>query len=242
MFNYNDINIHYQDFGDKSKDTIVFLHGWGQNIQMMEPIAKPLEKTNRIIIIDLPGFGESEEPKYVWTLEEFAEMVHALLEKLNVKNPYLVGHSFGGKISILYTSKYDVNRLVLLSSPYKVKIKKVSTKVKILKALKKVPGLGALAEVAKKHMGSTDYKNASPMMRDILVKHVNTDLTDIVKTIKVPTFIIWGDNDTAVDVEDAYELEELLQDAGLVVYEGCTHYAYLERAGQTINILKEFFK
>lgn len=242
MFNYNDINIHYKDFGDKSKDAIVFLHGWGQNIQMMEPIAKPLDKTNRIIIIDLPGFGESEEPKYVWTLEEFAEMVHALLEKLNVKNPYLVGHSFGGKISILYTSKYDVNRLVLLSSPYKVKIKKVSTKVKILKALKKVPGLGALAEVAKKHMGSTDYKNASPMMRDILVKHVNTDLTDIVKTIKVPTFIIWGDNDTAVDVEDAYELEELLQDAGLVVYEGCTHYAYLERAGQTINILKEFFK
>lgn len=242
MFNYNDINIHYKDFGDKSKDAIVFLHGWGQNIQMMEPIAKPLEKTNRIIIIDLPGFGESEEPKYVWTLEDFAEMVHALLEKLNVKNPYLVGHSFGGKISILYTSKYDVNRLVLLSSPYKVKIKKVSTKVKILKALKKVPGLGALAEVAKKHMGSTDYKNASPMMRDILVKHVNTDLTDIVKTIKVPTFIIWGDNDTAVDVEDAYELEELLQDAGLVVYEGCTHYAYLERAGQTINILKEFFK
>lgn len=242
MFNYNDINIHYKDFGDKSKDAIVFLHGWGQNIQMMEPIAKPLEKTNRIIIIDLPGFGESEEPKYVWTLEEFAEMVHALLEKLNVKNPYLVGHSFGGKISIIYTSKYDVNRLVLLSSPYKVKIKKVSTKVKILKALKKVPGLGTLAEVAKKHMGSTDYKNASPMMRDILVKHVNTDLTDIVKTIKVPTFIIWGDNDTAVDVEDAYELEELLQDAGLVVYEGCTHYAYLERAGQTINILKEFFK
>lgn len=242
MFNYNDINIHYKDFGDKSKDAIVFLHGWGQNIQMMEPIAKPLEKTNRIIIIDLPGFGESEEPKYVWTLEDFAEMVHALLEKLNVKNPYLVGHSFGGKISILYTSKYDVNRLVLLSSPYKVKIKKVSTKVKILKALKKVPGLGTLAEVAKKHMGSTDYKNASPMMRDILVKHVNTDLTDIVKTIKVPTFIIWGDNDTAVDVEDAYELEELLQDAGLVVYEGCTHYAYLERAGQTINILKEFFK
>ena len=242
MFNYNDINIHYKDFGDKSKDAIVFLHGWGQNIQMMEPIAKPLEKTNRIIIIDLPGFGESEEPKYVWTLEDFAEMVHALLEKLNVKNPYLVGHSFGGKISILYTSKYDVNRLVLLSSPYKVKIKKVSTKVKILKALKKVPGLGALAEVAKKHMGSTDYKNASPMMRDILVKHVNTDLTDIVKTIKVPTFIIWGDNDTAVDVEDAHELEELLQDAGLVVYEGCTHYAYLERAGQTINILKEFFK
>ena len=90
-------------------------------------------------------------------------------------------------------------------------------------------------------MGSTDYRNASPMMRDILVKHVNTDLTEDVKKISVPTFIIWGDNDLAVDVADAYELEELLQDAGLVVYEGCTHYAYLERLNQTVNVLKTFF-
>lgn len=242
MFNYDDINIHYKDYGDKSKDAIVFLHGWGQNIQMMEPIANPLEKSHRLVIVDLPGFGESDEPKSVWTLDQFVEMLRALLKSLKIDNPYLVGHSFGGKISILYASKYDVKRLVLLSSPYKVKIQKVSTKVKILKALKKVPGLGALAEVAKKHMGSTDYRNASPRMRDILVKHVNTDLTEDVKKISAPTFIIWGDNDTAVDVADAYELEKLLPDAGLVVYEGCTHYAYLERAPQTINILKEFFK
>ena len=242
MFNYDDIKIHYKDYGNKENDTIVFLHGWGQNIEKMEPIAKHFAKTHRLIILDLPGFGESDEPKSVWTLDDFVEMVHALLESLNIKNPYLVGHSFGGKISILYASKYDVNRLVLLSSPYKVKIQKVSTKVKILKALKKIPGLGALAEVAKKHMGSTDYRNASPMMRDILVKHVNTDLTEDVKKINAPTFIIWGDQDLAVDVEDAYELKKLLKDAGLVVYEGCTHYAYLERAGQTINILKEFFK
>ena len=242
MFNYDDIKIHYKDYGNKENDTIVFLHGWGQNIEMMEPIAKHYAKTHRLNILDLPGFGESDEPKSVWTLDDFVEMVHALLESLNIKNPYLVGHSFGGKISIIYASKYDVNRLVLLSSPYKVKIQKVSTKVKILKALKKIPGLGALAEVAKKHMGSTDYRNASPMMRDILVKHVNTDLTEDVKKINAPTFIIWGDQDLAVDVEDAYELEKLLKDAGLVVYEGCTHYAYLERAGQTINILKEFFK
>ena len=242
MFIYNDIKIHYKDYGDKSKDAIVYLHGWGQNIQMMEPIANPLAKTNRLVILDLPGFGESEEPKTVWTLDDFVEMIHALLKSLNIECPYLVGHSFGGKLSILYASKYDVKRLVLLSSPYKVKIQKVSMKVKILKALKKIPGLGALAEVAKKFMGSTDYRNASPMMRDILVKHVNTDLTEEVKKIDVPTFIIWGDQDLAVDVEDAYELEKLLKDAGLVVYEGCTHYAYLERAGQTINILKEFFK
>ena len=94
----------------------------------------------------------------------------------------------------------------------------------------------------KKHLGSTDYKNASPLMREILVKHVNTDLTEDAKKIKCPTFIIWGTNDEAVPVEDAYELEKLIDNSGLTVYEGCTHYAYLERVAQTNAIIKTFIK
>ena len=91
-------------------------------------------------------------------------------------------------------------------------------------------------------MGSTDYRNASPKMREILVKHVNTDISDKVSKIKCPTLLIWGTQDEAVPYEDAQELEKLIKDAGLVTYEGCTHYAYLERLQQTINVLKSFIK
>ena len=115
-------------------------------------------------------------------------------------------------------------------------------KVKILKKLATLPGLGNIAEKMKKHLGSTDYKNASPTMREILVKHVNTDLTEDAKKITCPTFIIWGTNDEAVPVEDAYELEKIIKDSGLSIYEGCTHYAYLERLGQTNAIIKTFIK
>ena len=94
----------------------------------------------------------------------------------------------------------------------------------------------------KKHMGSTDYRNASPMMRDILVRHVNTDITENVKKIKCPTIIIWGSNDQAVPLADAYELESLIPDAAVIQYDGCTHYAYLERIGQTNRIIKNFIK
>ena len=242
MFKYNGIKINYKDFGNKEGNPIIYLHGWGQNIQMMEPIAKPLEKTHRLIILDLPGFGSSDEPEEAWTLEDFVEMLKALLDKLKIDNPNLIGHSFGGKISLLYASKYKVNKLMLLASPFKVKIKKQSLKVKLLKKAASIPGLGNLAEKMKKHLGSTDYKNASPLMREILVKHVNTDLTEDAKKITCPTFIIWGTNDEAVPVEDAYELEKLIKDSGLSIYEGCTHYAYLERLGQTNAIIASFMK
>lgn len=242
MFKYKDININYKDFGQKDKTPIVYLHGWGQNIAMMEPIAKPFTGTHRLIILDLPGFGDSDEPTEAWTLEDYVEMLKSLLEHLKIDKPNLIGHSFGGKISILYASKYPVNRLILLSSPFKVKIKKPSLKMRMLKKLKKVPGMNNLADKMKKHIGSTDYKNASPLMRDILVKHVNTDLTEAASKIKCPTFIIWGDNDEAVPVADAYELERLIPDSGLTVYNGCTHYAYLERLNQTNSIIKSFIK
>ena len=77
-------------------------------------------------------------------------------------------------------------------------------------------------------------------MRKILVEHVNLDIEEEVKKIDAPTLLLWGTMDTEVPVERAYELEKLIKDAGVVTYEGCTHYAYLERLEQTINVLKSF--
>ena len=135
---------------------------------------------------------------------------------------------------------YDVKKLVLFGSPFKKEITKISLKTKMLKSAKKIPGINKLENFAKKHMGSTDYRNASPIMREILVEHVNLDITENVKKIKCPTLIIWGTLDDAVPLERAYELEKLIKDSGVVVYENCTHYAYLERLGQTISVLKSF--
>ena len=239
-YKYKDVSINYSFYDNKSKTNIIYLHGWGQNIEMMMPIAKPFIKKDNVLIIDLPGFGLSSEPTYEWELNDYADMVYELSKKLKMKNPILIGHSFGGKISICYALKYDVKKLVLLASPYKKGIKKTSLKVKMLKAMKKVPGLRKLENYVKKHVGSTDYRNASVMMRNILVKHVNTDLTEEVKNIKCPTVLIWGTNDEEAKYEDALELEKLIPNAGLVTYEGCTHYAYLERLQQTINILNSF--
>ena len=236
--NIKDVDINYIDYG-KGDNTLVFLHGWGQNIEMMKPVGDKL-KNNRIIIIDLPGFGDSPEPNTIWSMYDYADMVHELLDSLDVSNPILLGHSFGGKISLIYASKYKTNKLVLFGSPFKQNIKKLSTKTKVLKSLKKVPGLNKLEGFAKKHIGSRDYKQASPFMRKILVDHVNLDITEEVKKIKCPTLIIWGTLDEEVPIEDAYELEKLISDAAVIEYPGCSHYAYLENLGQTVNIIKNF--
>lgn len=237
--NINGVNINYLDYGS-GDNTIVLLHGWGQNIQMMQPIGDRFKNDNRIIIIDLPGFGGSEEPSTVWSLYDYVEFIHELLKHLRVENPILMGHSFGGKISLLYASKYSVKKLVVFASPFKKEIKKLSLKTKILKGLKSMPGINKFENFAKRHIGSTDYRQASELMRKIMVEHVNLDITNEVKKIKCPTLIVWGTQDEAVSIKDAYELEKIIPDSGVVEYEGCTHYAYLERLEQTIKVLNSF--
>ena len=138
-----DVDINYVDYGTKS-NPIVLLHGWGQNIEMMQGLGNQFINTNRIIIVDLPGYGKSEEPKEVWTVDDYVLFLKELLDKLHVDNPIIIGHSFGGKIGLLYATKYNVKKLICLASPYKKNVKKLSLKTKLLKTAKKIPVLNKI--------------------------------------------------------------------------------------------------
>ena len=236
--NIRNININYIQYGSGSD--VVLLHGWGQNIAMMKPIGDRLQKNHRITILDFPGFGESEEPKTALTVYDYCEILEELLKKLKVKKPVIMGHSFGGRIAIIYASRNEVEKVVLFGSPCIRKEVKPSLKLRMLKSLKKIPGINKLEGFAKNHMGSRDYKNASEIMKKILGNVVNEDLSECAKKINVPTLLIWGDRDTEAPVEDAKELEKIIPDAGLIVLPNSTHYAYLENLPQVINILNNF--
>ena len=222
------VNVNYEYSNIKSDITLVLLHGWGQNIEMMKPIGDKYKDKFNVLIIDLPGFGESDEPPKSWTVYEYTDFVHDVIKSFDIKKIFLVGHSFGGKISLVYASKYKVEKLVCLASPS-------------CKAIKKIKLLTPLANYMKNKIGSTDYKNASDIMRGVLVQTVNIDIDEDVKKIKCPTLLIWGTLDTAVPINRAYELEKMINNAGVVVYEGATHYAYLERLNNVIRVLNSFF-
>ena len=237
--NLTDTN--YIQYGnDKGKD-IVLLHGWGQNIEMMKPLGDLLADNYHITIIDLPGFGKSKEPATILDVGDYTEIVHDLLESLKVVKPTLIGHSFGGRISIRYGASYDVEKLVLCGAPCVKTKKELTLKEKMLKSVKKLPGMEKLADIAKNYIGSTDYKNASPMMRDILVKVVGEDLSEYAKKIKVPVILIWGEYDEAVPLEEGRMLEKLLSDGAMIVLPG-THYAYLENLYQVGAIINKFME
>lgn len=233
----NDVNINYIQYGE-GKD-VLLLHGWGQNIEMMKPIGDNLANKCRITILDFPGFGGSDEPSSAWTIDDYSNMLEKFVKELNIKKPIIMGHSFGGRVAIRYSAHNTIEKVVLFGSPCIRREKELPLSVKILKGIKKLPGMNALGEYMKNFIGSRDYKAASPVMRQTLVNVVNEDLSMYAKDIEEPTLLIWGENDDEAPVEDAKVLESLMVDAALIILPG-THYAYLENLPRVISILDNF--
>ena len=233
----DNLNINYIQYGEGSD--ILLLHGWGQNIEMMKLLGDNFADNHRITILDFPGFGESDEPLSPWTIKDYSLLIEKLVKELDIKKPVVMGHSFGGRVAIYYSSNNPIEKLVLFGSPCIRKDKELPLSVKILKGIKKLPGMDKLGEYMKQYIGSRDYKAASPIMRQTLVNVVNEDLTPYAMQIEEPTLLIWGQDDTEPPVSDAKELEQIMNDAALIVLPG-THYAYLENLNQVVNILNSF--
>ena len=231
------LNVNYIQYG-KGKD-ILLLHGWGQNIEMMKPLGDAFCNKFRITILDFPGFGQSEEPKEPWTIEKYSLMLEEFVKETGIKKPIVMGHSFGGRVAIRFSSRNPIEKLVLFGSPCIRIQKELPLKVRILKKLKTLPGMNKIGEFMKQYIGSRDYKAASPVMRETLVEVVNEDLSKYAREIEEPTLLIWGEQDDEAPVVEAQELEKIMMDAALIILPG-THYAYLENLARVITILNNF--
>ncbi|MGL4819976.1 MAG: alpha/beta fold hydrolase [Bacilli bacterium] len=245
----NGVAVNYHQSGEGND--VVLLHGWGQNIEMFMPVHKHLEKHFRVTTIDFPGFGDSDEPPTAWDVNDYTVMLERFLSKLNITNPILVGHSFGGRVSIYYSSRNPVRKVILVDSAGVKPKRKLNYYVrvysfKLAKQLLKLPGLrkdeAKHLEALRKRFGSSDYRSASPVMQQSMVKVVNEDLQFLMPKMAAPTLLVWGENDTATPVGDAKIMEKLIPDAGLVVLKDCGHYAYLEKLGEFLVIVDHFLK
>jgi pimeloyl-ACP methyl ester carboxylesterase len=229
-------------------DPVVVLHGWGGRIESMAPVISCLADRFAVTAVDLPGFGESPVPQGVWGTADYAEFISDLCNQRGIDRARFVGHSFGAKVSIYLCATHDrlAEKLVLTGSSgltsapsMKVRAKRTASRVARVVGRFGAPGERLRSAVYKK-IASQDYRDAGPL-RPILVKVVNEDVTHMLPRIAVPTLLVWGAEDDAVPVAHARRMEELIPDAGLVLFEGAGHFAYLDEPQRFCRIVRHFF-
>lgn len=245
----NGLNFHYTVQGNGSP--IVLMHGWGCNSTTLASIEKVAVENHTVYNVDFPGFGESQEPNDVWGVEKYTQLIEEFIKLENIENPILLGHSFGGRVGILYSSRNQVKKLILVdaagvkprrSLKYYFKVYTYKMGKRLMPLIYGKDGAQKRIEEMRAKRGSSDYNNASPMMRAILSKVVNEDLKHCMPKIKAPTLLIWGENDTATPLRDAQIMEKLIPDAGLVSFPGCGHYSFLDNPIQFAAVLRSFLK
>ena len=248
-FKYKDIEININIAGEG--DPVLLLHGWGCSNEIFKQIQTVLATSYKTYNFDFPGFGKSDEPTEVWGTEEYTRMVEQFVKENNIERPALVGHSFGGRISIIFASRNETSRVVLVDAagikpkrPFKYywKVYTFKTMKWLCNTFLPKKTAQAIIDKRRKGAGSSDYNNASPKMRAILSKVVNEDLTPLLPKIKAPTLLFWGNMDTATPLSDAKKMEKLIPDAGLVVAHGTGHFSFLENPGLFTAVMKNFFK
>ena len=227
---------------------VVVLHGWGGRIESMTPVLRCLGARHRVVAVDLPGFGDSPLPRGTWGTPDFAAFIRDLVGELGVERAHFVGHSFGAKVSFYLATVYPelVDKLVLVGSSGLRTPPSATARMKRFagRAGRTAGKLGppgrAVQQAVYKRVASSDYQEAGDL-KPILVRVVNEDFRDVLPKVKSSTLLVWGSEDDATPVAHGREMEKLIPDAGLVVFEGAGHFAYLDEADRFCRVITHFF-
>lgn len=249
--NIDGLNINYVDEGIGSN--VLLLHGWGANIQTMMPVFNILKDKCRVIALDLPGFGESDIPKESWNSYNYAEFVKNFIDEVGIKDIILFGHSHGGRISIILSTRYGnlIKKLILIDSAGIIPKRnaKYYFKVYSFKFLKimyttfvKGGTKDKKLEKFYERFGSVDYKSSQGIMRQTMVKVINDNLIDLLSSIKVPTLLIWGENDEDTPLYMGKIMEEKINDSGLIILKRAGHFSYVDCYEQFKAVIMVFLK
>jgi pimeloyl-ACP methyl ester carboxylesterase len=209
---------------------VVFLHGWARRGQDFAASATVLAAQGiSSVALDLPGFGSSPSPTVAGGRRHYAELVSPALQKLGDEPLVLVGHSFGGAVATVVAANHPelVRALVLTGVPL-VSVSKAARAPWRYRLVRSLHARGMVSErrmeAARQRYGSSDYRNASGVMRDVLVASVNETYEEEVKVLSVPATLLWGELDDVTPVGVASRTLELLSAPHrLVILPGIGH-------------------
>jgi len=254
--------IVYLENDVKSDVTLVFVHGFGGNKDTWVRTIAEWDDKYHVIAIDLPGHGESVSKNTLgYTTAEQAERLHLFLEAKKVKDIYLFGHSMGGAIALRYAGNYAENlkALILIDAMGMEQTK--SDGIKLVERSDKNP----LYDVCTNERLETllDYSMYKPpyipdIIKDALLSekcgrlelekviykdlHKDVDLSDVAKTIHMPTLILWGEKDRMTHVDDATLFNDTIKGSQLVIFKEIGHVPILEDPEKTANAIDKFIR
>mgnify|MGYP001566704708 CR=1 FL=1 len=250
----NGIETNYKVAG--KGELILILHGWNGSSDSWIAIQKILAIAGyKVLVPDLPGFGKTKTPQEIWGIDDYVDWVDNFIKtQVKDKEPFfLIGHSFGGRLSIRYTVKNPekLKKLILIASAGikpnpEIKTIMISLAARIGNAFFTPRIMRRLRDYAKNlfyiFLRHKDYVKAEGTMRNIIVRVINEDLSADLPNIKTKTFLIWGDADKLVPVKYSWIFKEKIENSELKILPKIGHSPHIEIPEKLAEIIFSFLR
>jgi pimeloyl-ACP methyl ester carboxylesterase len=239
------VNYYFYLPDKKNYKTLVFLHGWGVDSQLWFKIVPELiNKNYALYFIDLPGFGQSQDLNTIYAINDYKKIVYEFIEKLNIKKINLIGHSFGGRISLKIASENPdfIEKIVLVGAAgivHNSRKKKIMAIIsKFIKPIFMPFFMQPLRKRFYLSIGSEYLENIK--LSKIFSKVVMEDLSPFFSKIKKQVLIIWGENDKITPLDDGKLMNRIITKSKLVILKRAGHFSFLDKPEQFVRELIKF--
>ncbi len=237
----------------KNKE-IIILHGWRLYSSKYGLLVKFLEaKNNKVYVPDLPGFGKNSKVNRSYQLDDYVSFLSLYIRQHKIKNPIIIGHSFGGRVALKYCAKYPkyASYLILTGVPgfipvnrYKVYffyiISKIGGVVFSMPVLRKIQSI--VRKLLYRMAGASDYMHTDGYMRDTFKSVIREDLLLPMKNLKIPTILVWGGRDAIVPLSVAVQMNKTISTSKLVVVKNASHKLPYESPNDFLDKLPSYIK
>jgi len=230
--------LHVRDDGPRHAPTLIMIHGFGSSLQTWEPWARLLDTKFRVVRFDLPGSGlSSPDPKGDYTDARTISIILALMDRLGIAKASLIGNSIGGRIAWTFAAEHPdrVDRLVLISPdgfaspgfeygrapkvPATLGLMRYVLPKALLRASLK-PAYGDPSALTDQTVARYYDLMLAPGVRQALLSRMReTVLVDpkpLLKRIKAPVLLLWGERDGMIPFSNAQAYLQNLSNARLV--------------------------
>ncbi|OGD71889.1 hypothetical protein A3A84_00655 [Candidatus Collierbacteria bacterium RIFCSPLOWO2_01_FULL_50_23] len=239
----NGVLTNYEVVNPKAEKDILLLHGWASNAAYWLPEMKLLDSSFCYYLLDLPGFGGTQNMGAHSGVPEYREFVKNFIDKLKLKEVIIIGHSFGGQIAADLAIKYPhLPRLLIFISPAIVRVRgpKIWLKIGVTKVVKPIIRFFP-THVMNFILGlyaPKDYIKANDYQKTVLHQILKYNLGVNLHSIKVPTEIVWGSEDKVIPYVGKYLIESIPQARLHVVY-GTGHLPHLTHPAKLAAVLNQ---
>jgi pimeloyl-ACP methyl ester carboxylesterase len=236
----------YERIG-KGKAVLV-LHGWGDSSKGWLKFADELATTFEVILVDLPGFGNTQTPDNPWGLNDYTAFVGAFLKKIRVQPYAVIGHSNGGAVAIraLAQKVFTADKLVLIDSAG-IRTEYFGRK----KALRIITKTGKvltrpLPSSVRKRLRRKVYQAVGSDMlvverlQETFKRVVTDDVQQDAATVTTPTLLIYGEDDLSTPVQYGRMFHHLMARSKFEVLPRAGHFAHLDKPADVMKLIREF--